>query len=522
MMPSMILGDPHDRRPCRGTTLDDLFRRAAQRAARRPRARRPAEPRELHRRRAAPPHLCRGRPRRLGDRGAAAPTRPADRRDRRHPASEHRRERADPARRAARRHDRGAAAAAVAARRCRGRARPARRQGDRHRVADRRLRPLRDRRCRSRPRSFRSATSAASAEICRTAWWRSTTCCIRRRSMPPPDVEREGNPAAHVAVVTFDVDAGRHRAGRAQPCRADRRRARRAARRRHRAGRQHPRLRAPPARSRASRSPCAVAAQRRHAVAASRLRSRRVRRAMPRRCAATPSSCRARCCRELAEAGLLGHAELKTCSRVWRAPERLAAQPAVAASERQAHRHAGVRRDRAGRLARAMPTAGRRRCRPSAIVAPRGSASAVPVAEIARTGAGTLALRGPMVPRHAFPPGAERGRAPHLKPDATGFVDTCYPCRLDRMTGTMTITGPPPGIVSVGGYRFVLSELDETGPARRRRRRRRPRCPTPRRAPPRRHLRRWRRARRARPGLGVNPLLADAFRDRTRQAASSR
>jgi hypothetical protein len=28
------------------------------------------------------------------------------------------------------------------------------------------------------------------------------------------------------------------------------------------------------------------------------------------------------------------------------------------------------------------------------------------------------------------------------------------------MTDTVTITAPPPGIVSVGGYRFVLSELE--------------------------------------------------------------
>ena len=96
-----------------------------------------------------------------------------------------------------------------------------------------------------------------------------------------------------------------------------------------------------------------------------------------------------------------------------------------------------------------------------AVMAPRGSANAVPVVEIARTGTGTLALRGPMVPRHAFPPGAERSASPHLKADAEGFVDTFYPCRLDRMTGTVTVTGPPPGIVSVGGYRFLLNELED-------------------------------------------------------------
>ncbi len=96
-----------------------------------------------------------------------------------------------------------------------------------------------------------------------------------------------------------------------------------------------------------------------------------------------------------------------------------------------------------------------------AVMAPSGSANAVPVAEIARTAAGTLALRGPMVPRHPFPPGAERLGTPHLKADAEGFVDTFYPCRLDRMTGTVTVTGPPPGVVSVGCYRFVLRELED-------------------------------------------------------------
>src|SRR5674476_758426 len=41
--------------------------------------------------------------------------------------------------------------------------------------------------------------------------------------------------------------------------------------------------------------------------------------------------------------------------------------------------------------------------------APHGAAGARTVAVTTRTGAGTLALRGPMVPAHAFPPGAEHG-----------------------------------------------------------------------------------------------------------------
>ena len=94
-------------------------------------------------------------------------------------------------------------------------------------------------------------------------------------------------------------------------------------------------------------------------------------------------------------------------------------------------------------------------------MAPRGSANAVPIAEIARTAAGTLALRGPMVPRHAFPPGAERWARRTSRPTPKASSTRFYPCRIDRMTGTVTVTGPPPGIVSVGGYRFVLSELED-------------------------------------------------------------
>ena len=85
---------------------------------------------------------------------------------------------------------------------------------------------------------------------------------------------------------------------------------------------------------------------------------------------------------------------------------------------------------------------------------------AVLVAEIVRTEAGTLAILGLMVPRHAFPPGAENFDNPFLRADADGFIDTGYPCRLDPEAMTFQVTGPPPGIVSVGGYRFVQSSLE--------------------------------------------------------------
>lgn len=161
----------------------------------------------------------------------------------------------------------------------------------------------------------------------------------------------------------------------------------------------------------------------------------------------------------LVEAGLLSHAELSNVLAVWRAPERLLISPAWL--DRNATlidilvfgeiALLGSRRDANGRPA-SLPA--------GEVLAPRGADGAVPVAEIARTLAGTVALRGPMVPRHAFPPGIERMGGPRFLADAEGFVDTGYSCRIDRAAKTLQITGPPPGIVSVGGYRFVLSELE--------------------------------------------------------------
>jgi hypothetical protein len=68
--------------------------------------------------------------------------------------------------------------------------------------------------------------------------------------------------------------------------------------------------------------------------------------------------------------------------------------------------------------------------------------------------AGSLVLGGVMVPRHAFPRGSSLG--PTLK--GSGFVDTGYLCRVDA-DGHLILDGPPPGLVSVGGYRFVLKDL---------------------------------------------------------------
>jgi hypothetical protein len=76
-----------------------------------------------------------------------------------------------------------------------------------------------------------------------------------------------------------------------------------------------------------------------------------------------------------------------------------------------------------------------------------------------RTGP-NAALRGPMVPTYAYPPGAEHGPEPHLVADVDGFVESGFGCRIERDSQTLDVTGPRGGITTIGGYRFRQNEVD--------------------------------------------------------------
>ena len=169
-----------------------------------------------------------------------------------------------------------------------------------------------------------------------------------------------------------------------------------------------------------------------------------------------PGSLAARC----AEAGMFRDSAVSKVMAVWRAPERLAtcpkwpvASPALmdvtvfgetglfAATRGADGKYAGIR--------------------PGAPQRSPGRAQAPLLIEAARTLEGTLALRGPMVPLHPFPGAVDPDGKPRPGGDAYGFVDTGYPCRFAPGSGTLVVTGPPAGIVSVGGYRFLLSKLQD-------------------------------------------------------------
>ena len=160
----------------------------------------------------------------------------------------------------------------------------------------------------------------------------------------------------------------------------------------------------------------------------------------------------------LAETGLFAREGPTTVLAAWHAPERLADERGVARARRRARRRADFRR---GGLCRGAARLGGRPVPIplGPVAAPRDAKDAVAVVELAATETGTLALRGPMVPRHVFPPGIERSDQPHFEIARDGFVDSGYPCRIDPVSQTLVVTGPPSGIVNVGGYRFPLCAL---------------------------------------------------------------
>jgi len=156
----------------------------------------------------------------------------------------------------------------------------------------------------------------------------------------------------------------------------------------------------------------------------------------------------------LAEDGYLAGENLKTILSFWRMPERLDLAPQwtsdAALVDIMAFGEIGLiaaRRDADG-----VPEA----LQPGAIGAPRGFAGAMPVIDIDRSENGTLVMRGPMVPLHAFPPGTDL----HLKTSADGFVDTGYGCKFEADGKSLAITRLPAGLIGVGGYRFVVRKLD--------------------------------------------------------------
>jgi len=163
---------------------------------------------------------------------------------------------------------------------------------------------------------------------------------------------------------------------------------------------------------------------------------------------------------KLAEAGVFSDGQAAAVIAAWRSPDRV---PASAAWPEAETPLVDV-----SIFGEAVLVPGRRGTdgRPSplpfgSVVVPRDSMDGIAVAELARTESGTVASRGAMAPHHMFPPGIETSGLPHFRIGEGGFIDSGYPCRIDTVGNAMVVTGPPSGVVTIGGYRFPLRDLQK-------------------------------------------------------------
>jgi AMP-binding enzyme len=165
------------------------------------------------------------------------------------------------------------------------------------------------------------------------------------------------------------------------------------------------------------------------------------------------------------DAGALSRRDgIKTVIAAWRAPERLAASaawgdPVIGLVDVPVFGETGLIATRRGGNGRPAPIP------LGQVSSPRGAPGALHVAEIARTRTGTLGMRGPLVPKFALASDVDSVGKPVFAIGPEGFADTGYPCTVDQTTRAVAIAGAPAGIVNVGGYRFGLRTLADMAAA---------------------------------------------------------
>lgn len=206
---------------------------------------------------------------------------------------------------------------------------------------------------------------------------------------------------------------------------------------------------------------------------------------------------------------------LRNVIGLWRAPEQVASSPVwideqVMLTDVYLFGEAGLFG------ARRLPDGAPAPILPGLHGAPREVPGSSIAGEIFLTPRGTLALRGPMVAVQAYAPPPPPSDSLVAQPPHD-FVDTDYAARLDRSTGAICITAPPSGIMAVGGYRFLSGDLQEWA---KRLGQGALLTALPDRLSGHRLAGRAKdnaRVREALGELGLNPLMVEAFRDRTSQ-----
>ena len=209
---------------------------------------------------------------------------------------------------------------------------------------------------------------------------------------------------------------------------------------------------------------------------------------------------------------------LRNVIGLWRAPEQVASSPSwtaqnVRMTDAYLFGEAGLFGAR-----RTTPDGAPAPIKVGPHSAPRELPGSSIAGEILLTSKGTLGLRGPMVAVAAYAPPLPPGEHQLTAQAPRDYVDTEYAARVDRASGEIAITAPPSGVMAVGGYRFLASDLQEWGirlgqgalltalPDRLSGHRLAGKAQDN------------ARAREALLQLGLNPLMVEAFRDRTSAA----
>jgi len=150
---------------------------------------------------------------------------------------------------------------------------------------------------------------------------------------------------------------------------------------------------------------------------------------------------------QLAEAGVFADGQAATVIAAWRSPDPVPASAAWPEAETPLV-DVSIFGEAALVPSRRGPDGAPGALRLGPLLTQHDGAGSVAVAELLRTDAGTLAVCGPMVPHHSFPPGIERSGLPYFQIGRRGVVETGYACRIDPGANTIVVTEAPASMLS--------------------------------------------------------------------------
>jgi hypothetical protein len=158
--------------------------------------------------------------------------------------------------------------------------------------------------------------------------------------------------------------------------------------------------------------------------------------------------------RGLCKSDWLDESDIRSVIAVWRAPERLST--ATRWTSRDVALIDVAAFGETALLAARRPPSGRTQPWPlgKLTISEGGSECA----NLAMTSKGTLGVCGALAASPYRPYGTEE------EPDAaiaTGHLDTGYPCRLNADQNALIVTASPKGLITVGGYRFAIHEIQQ-------------------------------------------------------------